>query len=192
YTAADLARESGLPRDTVTSALRPGRTPGRRVVPRAGTLTALLQARLTLLRRAGVPGEVVLAAPPSADDGTPLWRLAERARRIMERSGGPMTKQELAAALGCTPRHVTRVMGRLREAGVPLWEGKRSREKTWRIPPGLARPPVPPVHMDAEAIEAALDALADRDDAPPPARRAPSGPRSSANPRRTRSPPRDP
>src|SRR5690606_36529335 len=47
YTAADLARESGLPRDTVTSAVRAGRT------PRASTLTALLQARLTLLRRAG-------------------------------------------------------------------------------------------------------------------------------------------
>src|SRR5690606_2612895 len=107
-----------------------------------------------------------------------------------------------AAALGCTPRHGTRVIGRLREAGVPLWEAKRSRVKTWHIPPGLPRPPLPPVHNDAQRIETAPDAPTDRDDTPsnppprplpaPPARRAPPAPRSPANPRRTRSPPRDP
>ncbi|MEM6931044.1 MAG: helix-turn-helix transcriptional regulator [Myxococcota bacterium] len=87
YTPADLARESGVHPSTLTRLVS-----GEIKELRPETVASLLHGRSVLVVRAGADPSARLRPPPSSDDGSPLWRAAEQARRILERAERPLTK----------------------------------------------------------------------------------------------------
>jgi predicted DNA-binding transcriptional regulator YafY len=70
---------------------------------------------------------------PAAMPAPELSRAAKQLRRAFDQDAR-LTKHAAAALLGCTARHVTRLVAELRAAGVPVEEERIGREKAFFVP----------------------------------------------------------
>ena len=86
---------------------------------------------------------------PEAD----LSRSARALRREFDRSA-VLTKAEIGRLLGCTPRHALRVVGELRDAGVPVEERPRGHAKEFYIAPEHQRRQIQIDALDEAAFRA--------------------------------------
>ena len=89
------------------------------------------------------------ALDPEAD----LSRAARALRRAFDRDAR-LTKRQVGALLGCTPRHAARVVDELRGVGVPVEEGWAGRAKEFFVPTAHQRRAVRVDALDEEALRA--------------------------------------
>ena len=73
------------------------------------------------------PLAVVPFSPPPN-----LSASARRLRRHFDR-GAALTRQEIATHIGCVPRHASRLVEELRDAGVPVQEQRQGRAKVYSL-----------------------------------------------------------
>ena len=90
---------------------------------------------------------------PADDPEASLSRAARRLRRLFDR-GRRLTRAEVGEALGCTPRHGSRVLHELRDAGVPVGEARDGRAKVFFIPDVHQRRQIQLDSLDEEALRA--------------------------------------
>ncbi len=86
---------------------------------------------------------------PEAD----LSRAARALRRAFDRAER-LTKAQIAARLGCTPRHAVRVVDELRRAGVPVEHEPAGRARQFFVPDVHQRRQIQVDALDEEALRA--------------------------------------
>ena len=82
-----------------------------------------------------------------------LSRSARKLLRQLDRSA-EMTKREIGALLGCTPRHAARILDELRAAGVTVSETRKGREKAFGVSAEHQRRMIQVEDLDEEALRA--------------------------------------
>ena len=84
---------------------------------------------------------------------TDLSRSARRLQREFDR-GAELTKRGVGALLGVTPRHAARIVGELRDAGVPIQARRVGRADAYSVPVEHQRRAIQIDALDEEALRA--------------------------------------
>ena len=89
----------------------------------------------------------------TSDPEAALSRAARRLRRLFDQDAR-LTRDKIGKALGCTPRHGSRVLQELRDVGVPVEEARDGRAKVFYVPTVHQRRQIQLDSLDEEALRA--------------------------------------
>jgi predicted DNA-binding transcriptional regulator YafY len=101
-------------------------------------------------------GEVYIRGAHATPGAMSTPELSPAARRLRARfdQGAALTKRQAAKEIGCVERHVTRVVGELRAAGVAVEEERVGRAKRFFVPEAHQRRRLEVEALDEEALRA--------------------------------------